>query len=247
MFRPVRTRKTFEAAVDQIVDAIELGELRVGDQLPSERALAETLNVSRPTLREAIKVLADSGVVEVVSGAAGGTFVRSDIVPRGVVQRHFGLRLTEISGVLEARRLLEPRIAQLAGMWATDEDFEAMAASIEAQRRSIDDEECFVQLDQRFHLAIARAVRNETVTLLMRSLLRRLAIARELALRAPSQPELAIELHEETLRAIMRRDPREIAVAIDRHLIYLERTWEAESGTRLRALPPDTASDTLPA
>ena len=52
MFSPVRTRKSFEEAVEQIADAVRAGDLRQGDRLPSERALAAALEISRPTLRE---------------------------------------------------------------------------------------------------------------------------------------------------------------------------------------------------
>ncbi len=57
-FSPVRTRRTFEEAVEQIAERISLGELSPGDQLPSERTLAQQMEISRPTVREALKVLA---------------------------------------------------------------------------------------------------------------------------------------------------------------------------------------------
>ena len=237
MFQPIPTRRTFEGAVEQIVQAIEAGTLDVGERLPPERTLAREFAISRPTVREAIRVLADSGVLKVVPGPAGGIFVESEVVPRGLIQENFRLRLSEVSGVLEARRLVEPQVAQVAAIYATDDDFARLARTIETQRQRLDNEGEFVDLDQRFHLAIARATRNETAIVLMRTLLRRLAIARELALRAPLQPELAISIHERTLRAIMRRDPEEITVAMDEHLSYLERAWEEESGARLRPLP----------
>src|SRR5262249_16472260 len=68
LFAPVRTRRTFENVIDQIVDSIRSGGLREGDQLPPERELAAKLEVSRPTVREAIRALADAGVVEVRPG-----------------------------------------------------------------------------------------------------------------------------------------------------------------------------------
>lgn len=64
MFDAVRTRKTFEEAVGQIVDAIRAGDLRRGDRLPSERALASRMRISRPSLRKALRLLADAGAVE---------------------------------------------------------------------------------------------------------------------------------------------------------------------------------------
>src|SRR2546425_8051890 len=102
--QPVRTRRTFEEAVEQIAFAIRVGDLRVGDRLPAERALAATMGISRPALREATRVLADAGIVKVISGSGGGTVVQSEVVPPRLVNRGIELRVGEVAAVLEARR-----------------------------------------------------------------------------------------------------------------------------------------------
>jgi DNA-binding transcriptional regulator YhcF (GntR family) len=133
-FEPVSTRRTFEEAVEQIADKVKSGELHVGDRLPSERELAAQMRISRPTLREAVKALAEAGVLEVRRGQSGGIFVASELVPRELVRTTTQMRVSEVAGVLEARRLLEPRVAQLAAVHAGEEDFAAMQATIERQR-----------------------------------------------------------------------------------------------------------------
>jgi|SRR6185437_6581945 len=112
IFKPVGTRRTFEEAVEQITDSIF-----VGDRLPAERTLAALMQISRPTLREAIRVLTDAGVLEVKR--SGGTSVASDYVPRDVIRGRSELRVSEVTAVLETRRLLEPRVAQLAALRPT--------------------------------------------------------------------------------------------------------------------------------
>jgi GntR family transcriptional regulator, transcriptional repressor for pyruvate dehydrogenase complex len=244
-FSPVQTRRTFEEAVAQIAERITLGELHPGDQLPSERTLAQQMQISRPTVREALKLLADAGVVEVRPGARGGAVVLDGYVPREVLRRKSDLRVSEVGGVLEARRLLEPRVAQLAGLHARDTDLDAMERSIEGQRRIagsgeqfLASEDRFLQLDLQFHLAIAKATGNSTVVSLMRSLLRRLEIARDMALHSPPVVEWSIGIHERTLSAIRAGDMDEIEAVMDEHLSALERTWERESGRALvRPLP----------
>ena len=67
-FVPVGPRRTFEGAVEQIAERIRLGELGEGDRLPSERELAAAMQISRPTVREAVRVLADAGVLSVRPG-----------------------------------------------------------------------------------------------------------------------------------------------------------------------------------
>lgn len=244
-FTAVRTRRTFEEALEQIAERIRHGELSLGDQLPSERLLAAQMQISRPTVREALKVLADSGVLEVKPGSKGGAFVASDYIPRDVLQRRTDLRVAEIGGVLEARRLLEPQVAMLAAMHAREPDFEAMARTIDQQRRCAADQEGFLrredrflQLDLQFHLAMARATGNSTIVALMRSLVRRLEIARDMAVHEAATVDWVLDIHERTLAAIRKGDPERIYAVMDEHLAQLEDTWRRESGrARLRELP----------
>ena len=78
-FEPVATRRTFEEALQQIADKLRAGDLHAGDRLPSERDLAAQMRISRPTLREAIKVLAEAGVLEVRRGQLGRASCRERV------------------------------------------------------------------------------------------------------------------------------------------------------------------------
>ena len=93
VFTPVQTRRTFEEAAEQIADKVRIGALRVGDKLPGERALAAQMQISRPTLREAVKVLTDAGLLEVRRGPGGGMFVATDVVGVELVRQRSSLRL----------------------------------------------------------------------------------------------------------------------------------------------------------
>jgi GntR family transcriptional repressor for pyruvate dehydrogenase complex len=243
-FGPVATRRTFEEAVEQIAVKVKSGDLHVGERLPSERELAAQMRISRPTLREAVKVLGEAGVLEVRRGQSGGIFVASELIPRELLQSRSEIRVGEVAGVLEARRLLEPRVAQLAAVHAGDEDFAAMQDTIDRQRElaRLEDflrhEDLFLQLDLKFHLVMARATRNSTVVSLMRSLFARLEIARDMAVHAPLVPDWVIDIHERTLAAIRGHDFPLIDDVMDEHLSQLEQIWERETGRGLvRPLP----------
>ena len=244
-FEPVATRRTFEEAVEQIAEKIKAGDLHTGDRLPSERDLAAQMRISRPTLREAIKALAEAGVLEVRRGQSGGIFVAAELIPRELLRSRQEIRFGEIAGVLEARRLLEPRVAQLAAVHATDDDFALMARTIERQRElaAADDflshEDLFLQLDLKFHLGLARATRNSTIVGLMRTLLRQLEIARDMAMHAPLVPDWTIEIHERTLSAVRAADFPQIDEVMDEHLAQLEQIWERETGRGLVRQLPD--------
>ena len=230
MFSPVRTRHTFEEAAEQIADKVRAGELRSGDKLPPERDLAVTMEISRPTLREAVKVLVDAAVLEVRRGPGGGMFVASDVVPTELIRRRSELRRAEVAQVLEARRIVEPGVARLAAARATGEDFAALERSIAAMREIVergyrpDDEDRFLQLDVQFHLAMARAAGNPTVETLMRTLFRQLEIARDMAMHLPTVPEWTIAIHERTLAALRSGDEDDVGTVMDEHLGQLERT-----------------------
>jgi DNA-binding FadR family transcriptional regulator len=246
-FAPVQTRRTFEEAVEQIVEKIKLGELRVGDRLPSERALADRMQISRPTLREAIRVLQDSGLLDVRRGAGGGMFVATELVPPDLLARRRELRISEVAQVLEARRVVEPRVAALAAMRAGEEDFAAMERTIADQRALVAEgdileegrEDRFLALDVRFHLALARASGNGMLVSVVRQVYRDLEIARDMAMHHATVPDWVIDVHERTLAAIRSGDLELVDRVMDEHLGQLERTWEQETGHTLVRPTPD--------
>jgi DNA-binding FadR family transcriptional regulator len=216
----------------------------VGDRLPSERELAGIMRISRPTLREAVKTLVEAGVLEVRRGQSGGIFVASSWSRATCSEPPGDPRERGSRACSEARRLLEPRVAQLAAVHASEEDFAAMAALIDRKRTLaaaddfLENEDLFLQLDLKFHLAMARATRNSTVVQLMRSLFRRLEIARDMAVHAPLVPDWVISIHERTLAAIRSADFPLIDSVMDEHLAQLEQIWERETGRGLvRPLP----------
>ncbi|MGH2850101.1 MAG: FadR/GntR family transcriptional regulator [Solirubrobacteraceae bacterium] len=243
-FVAVGPRRTFEGAVEQIAEHIRLGELGAGDRLPSERDLAAAMQISRATLREAVRVLSQAGVLSVRTGSAGGIFVVSDYVPIELLRSKSDLRLDEVAGVLEARRLIEPRVAQLAAVNARHEDFDDLDRTIDAQIALLsrgdvlENEDRFLQLDTQFHVRIARASGNSTIVSLMRTLLRRLEIARDLALHEPPTASWVIDIHQRTLAAIRAADHERIEHVMDEHLAAMENAWErATDRVLVRPIP----------
>jgi GntR family transcriptional repressor for pyruvate dehydrogenase complex len=238
MFEPVRTRHTFEEAAEQIAGKVRSGELRRGDKLPAERDLAVLMQISRPTLREAVRLLAEAGVVDVRRGPGGGIFVAGDVVPVELVRERSSLRLEEVADVLEARRLVEPGVAQLAAQRATEDHLDALQRTIDEMavicERGYEvslHEERFLTLDMQFHLTLARAAGNPTVEQLMRNILRQVEIARDMAMHIELVPEWTMAIHQRTLDAVRAGDVEQVSAVMDEHLGQLERT--AESGGKV--------------
>ena len=131
-----RVRKAYEQVADQLRELILSGELARGDRLPNENALARDFGVSRATIREALRVLAAQSLVRTAKGAGGGSYVTSPSLDHISAFLHAGINLmTESSGVtldelLEARALLEVPAARLAAARRSEQDVEAIRASI---------------------------------------------------------------------------------------------------------------------
>ena len=116
-FRPVRWQSAFEETVDRLGQAIKLGAVEVGEQLPSERELVAQLRISRTTLREAIRALQQEGILVTRRGRAGGTFVASDGIR--VLSKSDARRIVQQLGpalfdLIDIRSAVEPKAAELA-------------------------------------------------------------------------------------------------------------------------------------
>ncbi|HWM02531.1 MAG TPA: GntR family transcriptional regulator [Actinophytocola sp.] len=164
VFRPVRTRNAFEETVERLLQAIRLGVAAPGERLPAERELAARLGVSRVTLREAIRAVADAGYVESRRGRYGGTFVVEKL-PRPK-RRTPDLSGGELDDVLTLRRVLECGAAEAAAartltqverrhlrVRLTAADAVKTSSAAEYRRR-----------DSRLHLAIAEVTAAPSLT-----------------------------------------------------------------------------------
>ena len=114
MLNPVKNIKVYEAIIEQIKDSVKNGELKSGDKLPSERELAEKLQVSRTSVREALKALSMLGLIDSKHG--DGNFIKSNVEdcllePLSVVFLLIGNRNEEI---FQLRRIIEPEAAAIA-------------------------------------------------------------------------------------------------------------------------------------
>jgi len=162
VFRPVRAGNAFEETVERLLQAIKLGVAAPGEQLPPERELATLFNVSRVTLREAIRDLTSAGYVESRRGRYGGTFVRSR-PPDGGSDVPTLPSAREIDDVLLLRKVLEVGSAEAA----------ASAALTQRERAHLRDrlEACasapladYRRMDSRFHLALAEVTGSASLT-----------------------------------------------------------------------------------
>src|SRR5690242_13380838 len=152
-----------DQVIEQLRQSIGSGEWPVGGRIPNETVLVEALGVGRNTVREAVRALAHSGLLEVRQG--DGTYVRATSEVSGALRRLCGSELRE---VLQVRRCLEVEGARLAATARTDDDLAEMRALLED--RDVGDDEQFARADTEFHSAVVRASHNTVLTELYRGL-----------------------------------------------------------------------------
>ena len=248
VFQPVQLVRPSEMVAFRISEAIRAGDVKLGERLPSEQNLSVQLGVGRPTLREAIKLLVQADVLEVLPGSSGGIFVISQTVPPELC----GLPLPEmpmddIASVLEARRLIEPHVTRIAATYGTPADFLAMREAVALSEntgarfrsRRINDQgvELMTVASTRFNIAVARATQNSVIVQMMEVLLRRMDPVRKLALRELPDVTLSTRTLANSLAAIESGDPELIDKATSERIGLLENAWERATGRRLRRRP----------
>ncbi|MFG3256564.1 FadR/GntR family transcriptional regulator [Streptomyces sp. NPDC048172] len=158
VLRPVRAGNGFEEALEQILQIVRLGLVAEGERLPAERELADRLGISRVTLREALKVLADQGLVESRRGRYGGTFVRERTPGSAAPAPDIDLEDT-----LLFREVLETGAAGLcAARGLTDDEEARLLKALDATRNSALPD--YRRHDTLFHLTLAELAGSPSLT-----------------------------------------------------------------------------------
>ena len=187
----------------QLVELIELQKLLPGDKLPPERQLAELLEVSRPSLREALHILQAQGVVQIKHGQ--GTFVQEPVVAQelraSVMTKTHGL-----NELFDAREVLEVPAAKWAAEKATKEDIRLLRATLNqidtiTSIKPIDFDQ-LQALDAKFHLSIVGIAGNRFINQTLNVLQDVMRMSMETTLRLPGRSEISRNQHIEILAAI---------------------------------------------
>ena len=228
MYQPIQSERLYEQIVDQIERRIVAGDLKVGDQLPAERELAEQFTVSRTAVREAIKALREKGLVEIRLGR--GTFVTNGAA--GAVRHSLGLLLKTENGfvnLVEVREILEPEIAALAATRVTEENIAAMTEAVEIMDTALDNADVFVEADLDFHLALAEATQNPVIPSLMDSIIDLLREQRKRTGNVEGGLARGQYHHKRILAAVIQRDSLVARQAMQDHLLQVREDSSAST------------------
>jgi len=219
MYTPIQSSKVFEKIAEQIEKRILSGELRSGDRLPTERELSEQFQASRTAVREAMKTLAQRGLVDMRPG-------RGTIVIDGTSQamRHsLGLMMMvgqagNSANLVEVREIIEPGIAALAAVRATKEEITAMREAVRVMDDNLNEANAFIAADNDFHRALAKGTQNALILTLVDSIVDLLSEQRKQIFALSGAPERGQIHHKSILESVVQHDAEAAREAMRAHL-----------------------------
>ena len=202
---PVRRQPLVNQVLDYLQQQITTGMFPVGSKLPSEPELMATLSVGRSTLREAMRVLAHMGLVDVRPG--DGTYIRSPAPEAESLGQR--LQRARVIEVYEVRHTLELECARLAALRRNEADLASLQQALQDRRRFTlpGNEAAFIEADLAFHASIASATKNTVLADLYQAFISVNHESWVKASEALGATEQGQSLHEQLAEAIARRDP----------------------------------------
>jgi GntR family transcriptional repressor for pyruvate dehydrogenase complex len=231
MFQKISPRKISDEIIEQFKALLSRGELKPGDELPSERELADSIGVSRPPLREALNALQAMGFIEIKP--------RSRIIVKAVTERLFGDPLTllieedttKLFEVLEIRRAMESWAAYKAAERATPSEIDKLKKIIEKEEDNLKNNREDAKTDADFHLTIALATHNTVFSHLMASWYHLLwntqQVARGKIFRKKGNRAIIADQHRALFEAIQQGDRDEASHVATTHIDFVTKELEA--------------------
>lgn len=223
MFSPIKNTKVYEQVIDQIKGMIVNGTLKKGDKLPSERELVEHLQVSRTSIREALRALQIIGLIECKQGE--GNYIRDNtdnslFEPLSIM---FMLQDGNPEEIIEVRQIIEVETAAMAAQKITKDELENLDILIKALKNTTDENDN-VKIDKKFHYEIARASKNFIIVNILNAISSLIDSyiegARKKILETDQNKELLVKQHEDIYEALKVRNSKKAAEAMRKHLDF---------------------------
>lgn len=211
-----------ERIAARLLSLIKDRELKPGDRLPPERELSVMMNVSRPSLREALRALSIMGMINHVQGS--GTFVASLEPARLIEHLDFILSLDDstLLDLFEARRIIEVSLSGIAAEKITDEEIDVLEHCIVLSEENYNNPERFSECDLEIHTRISDAAHNRILYILMATINKLNVYSRTRTGEFPDVREHSVLAHKRIILAIKSHDPIAAQNAMKEHLDYIE-------------------------
>lgn len=231
MSTPIRNPKAYDQVIEVIKDKIKKGKIKKGDKLPSEREMAESLGLSRASVREALRALEVIGLIESIQGA--GNYIRTNfdnslIEPLSLM---FMLQESSVKEIYDLRETLELQCVKLSARYIEENELGLLTAILNRMYLAKTEEES-LELDIEFHYLIAKTSRNmllinvlEVLSQLMDEFIRK---SRMQILHEGNTRENLLEIHENLLRALKCREEAKASQAMKEHFDLIRKAYGYE-------------------
>lgn len=211
-----------DKVAERILHLIEEKHLLPGDRLPPERELAEMMGVSRPILREALRALSFMRVIE--NRRRVGSFITS-LKPELLVERLefvFSLDDSTYLDVLQARKVVEAGLAELAAINITEDEIKQLESCLERSAAVIDDPAQFLQVDLELHSIVSTAARNRILERFMASIVKLGIHSRSRTSQLADVRARTMRDHQVIVAALKAHDPQAASQAMRQHISFVE-------------------------
>ncbi|BHH85058.1 FadR/GntR family transcriptional regulator [Desulforhopalus sp. 52FAK] len=234
--RPIKPRRISSQVFEQIRELIYKGDFKPGQQIPPERELAASMQVSRTSVRNAIEKLVNLGLLNQVQGQ--GTFVSSPEQREGnPLSAAMSTDEATFFDLLEVRMGLECNAAELAARRATDNDIRAIKKSLKEMEEDLADTGVIsTAADTAFHMAITFSTKNPVLIHLTRNFYDFLFVGIKKNLTHLEEQHLAYEEvldhHREVFNYIKTREPKKAYNAMHKHLLFVQEFFEKRNSVQ---------------
>jgi GntR family transcriptional repressor for pyruvate dehydrogenase complex len=229
---PIQKSSISDDIVQQIMKQISTRELEPGMRLPSERDLCKQFNASRSSLREALRCLSIMGVLTARVGEGTSIAANGSKFLETVMQWRFITEKYDIENLMELRIALEGLAAASSAERATDEDVKTLDDLVDRMGKSVQQAKKFGKLDLEFHLALARASKNQIVVDLVSMIRGQLTRTLSTVLTLQHARPLSVSEHATIVKAIKRHDADGARKAIQNHLNAAMKRYHTELGNK---------------
>lgn len=225
--KKIKKETVTETIINQFMALIEEGSFESGQQLPSERELASLLDVSRPSVREAMKVLQSMNIVDIRTGS--GTYLKDNTwawADRFKV-KNFVARFTYLE-LIEARKVLEGEIACLAAKNATEDNKAAIREAFHINQLQLPEpneelnREAFIRSGLNFHLSVAEAAQNSFLTEMLNTVGELLFEVDVEVIKSREQMQGSLHSHEKIMDAVLLGKTDRARLEMIEHLENIE-------------------------
>jgi GntR family transcriptional repressor for pyruvate dehydrogenase complex len=224
--KKVRKVRVREEIVSQIRTLIEEGKLQPGDRLPPERELCELFNVSRHSVREALRALERSRMINSIPGSGNYIAMNESDAAKGMIASYLFDKKDELTEIFQIRQIIEPQVARLAARNARKKNLDQLNRLMEKNKALLSqktiDQKKFSNLDKELHLEIARATQSSIIPKLVERISDLFSESRHESILSESRMKVSCQGHIDLIRAILEKNENNASELMETHLKNVE-------------------------